>query len=67
MQAARLHHDHGDVGGKHDQVAMGDVDQAHDAEDQRKPGGKQRVKPADQNSLNDGVDPVHASGPEIGG
>ena len=47
------------IGGEHDEVAMGDIDQPHDAEDQRQPGGEHGVKPADQHALQDDVDPIH--------
>ena len=60
--------DHQDqVGGEHDQVAMGEVDQAHDAEDEAEARGEQRVEAAEQDALHDGVEPVHARHPEIGG
>ena len=38
---------------------MRDVDQAHDAEDQRQAGSEERIEPAHQNTLHDGVDPLH--------
>jgi hypothetical protein len=47
-----------DIGREHDQIAMGDVDQPHDAEDQRQAGGKHGVEPADQHALDDDVDPL---------
>ena len=64
----RMHANAGDDGEaeearQHDQVAMGDVDQPHDAEDERQAGGEQRVEPADQDALYDGVDPIHQSAP----
>jgi len=59
VKAGRVHHDQGDIGSEHDQIAMGNVDQPHDAEDQRQAGGEQRVEPAEQHALDDGVDPVH--------
>ena len=54
-------------GGEHDQVAMGEVDQPHDAEDEAEARREQRIEPAEQDALHDGVEPVHASiRPEIG-
>jgi hypothetical protein len=52
------------IGTEHDQVAMGEVDQPHDAEDQRQAGSKQRVQPAKQDALDDGIDPDHAAAPK---
>ena len=46
---------------------MRDVDEPHDAEDQRQPGREHGVEPADQHALHDDVEPVHTSHPEIGG
>ena len=46
-------------GGQHDEVAMGNVDQAHDTENKRQSGGEERIKPTEQNALKDGIDPVH--------
>jgi hypothetical protein len=57
--AERLRHDQRDIGGEHDEIAMGDVDKPHHAEDQRQPGGKHRVKPANQHALHNDVDPFH--------
>ena len=44
-------------GGEDDEVAMREVDQPHDAEDQRQAGGVERVEPAEQHALDDGVEP----------
>ena len=41
---------------EHDEVAMGEVDQAHDAEDQRQTGGVERVEAAEEHALDDGID-----------
>jgi len=50
---------------QHDQVAMGEIDQPHDAEDQRQAGGEQRVQAAEQNALKDAAKPVdHAQRPK---
>ena len=43
---------------QHDQVAMGEIDQPHDAEDQRQAGGEQRIEAAEQDALDDRVEPV---------
>src|SRR5215813_11481975 len=41
------------------QVAVREVDHLHDPEHQRQAAGEQRVEPARQDALDDGVDPVH--------
>ena len=64
MHAGHLNDDPGEIGRSDDQVAMGDIDQPHDAEDQRQAGGEQRIEPADQNALDDDVDPGHAHIPK---
>ena len=51
------------IAAEQDEVAMGKVDRAHDAEGEAEPERKQRVKPAEQDALNDGVDPDHAAAP----
>jgi hypothetical protein len=53
-----------EVGAEHDEVAMGEVDEPHDAEDQAEPGGEERVEPAEQDALDDGIEPVHAAAPK---
>jgi hypothetical protein len=40
--AGRRQHDHAHVGAEHEQLAMGEVDHVHDAEDQREAGSNQR-------------------------
>src|SRR5665213_1165876 len=40
---------------------MGDVDQLHDAKDQRQPRGEQGVKAAEEYALNDDVEQIHGS------
>ena len=52
-----------EVGGEHDEVAMREVDEPHDAEDQRKAGGVERVESAEQGALDDGVDEGHRAAP----
>jgi hypothetical protein len=47
----KRHEKQDQIGTHHDEVAMGEVHQPHDAEDQRQAGGKQRVKPAEQDPL----------------
>ena len=44
---------------KHHEIAMGEIDQPHDAEDDRQTDGEQRVKSAEKNALYDCVDPDH--------
>ena len=66
--AERLHGEIRHIGRDHDEIAVRDVDQAHDAKDERQTCGKQRIKPAEQNTLDDDVDQLHASlHSEIGG
>ena len=43
-------------GGEHDEVAVGQIDQPHDAEDQRQAGGEQGVEPAQHHALQHGVE-----------
>jgi hypothetical protein len=64
MKPGEVDRDHREIRCKHDQVAMGDVDEAHDAEDERQPGCKQRIKPAEHDTLEKGVDPVHRQVPK---
>ena len=55
----RLDDDEGQERGQDAEVAVGQVDEAHDAEDERQAGREQRVQPAEQDALDDRVDPVH--------
>ena len=41
---------------QHDHVAMGDVDEAHDAKRERQAEGEQRIEAADKHALDDEVD-----------
>src|SRR5262249_10863243 len=41
------------------EITVGDVDEPHHPEDQSKPGGEHGVKPTDQHTLDDDVDPFH--------
>ena len=61
LSAERLHDDHREERGEDAEIAVGEVDDAHDAEDERQPGGEERVEPAEQQALEDGVDPRHRS------
>jgi len=45
-----------EIGGEHDEVAMGQIDEPHDAENEREPGREQSVKGAQQNALEDRVE-----------
>ena len=54
-----------EIGGENQEVAMSDVDQAHDAVGDRKADREQRVKPAEKNALKNRVEPFdHVSGPQ---
>jgi hypothetical protein len=55
-QPQHRRHRENDEGCQHDKVAMGQVDEAHDAEDQRQAGGEQGVEPAQEHALHDDVD-----------
>ena len=48
-----------DVGREHDQVAMRDVYQAHDAENERQAGSEHGVEAADEHALQDDIEPLH--------
>ena len=50
---------------QHGEVAVGEVDDPHDAEHQRQPAGEDRVVPAEEHALDDLVDPGHASPPLV--
>src|SRR5262249_5065052 len=45
------------------QVAMREVDDVHDAEQERQSAGEERVEAAEQDALNNRVHPAHASAP----
>jgi hypothetical protein len=62
-QPRKRHQKQDQIGGHHDEVAMGEVHQPHDAEDQAG-RRKQRVEPAEQDPLDDGIDPDHAAAPK---
>ena len=61
VDAERLHRHQRDIGRQHDQVAVGDVDEPHHAEDQRQPRREHGVEPAEQHALQDGVHPLHVT------
>jgi hypothetical protein len=42
---------------------MGDVDEPHDPERQGQSNGKQGIDAAEQDSLDDGINPFHSGGP----
>ena len=50
-----------EVGATHGQVAVGQVDDPHHAERQREPAGDERVLAAEQQALDDRVDPGHVA------
>ena len=62
--AERLDDHQRQVGAQHDEVAMRDVDQPHDAEHQRQTRREQRIEPAEKDALHDDVEPFHASTPK---
>ena len=49
--AQRLRQRQHDEGRQHDEIAVRQVDEPHDAEDQRQAGGEQRVEPAQHDAL----------------
>ena len=50
----QVHRQHvAQVGAQHDQRSLGDVDDVHHAEDQREPGGHQRIDAAGQHAFDD--------------
>jgi hypothetical protein len=59
IQPERLPHDHREERGQDAEVAVGQVDDAHHPEDEREAGGEERVEPAQQEPLQDGVEPAH--------
>jgi hypothetical protein len=63
-QARHRNEKQDEIGTHHNEIAMGEVHQPHDAEDQRQASGKQRVKAAEQNALEYCVDPDHAAAPK---
>ena len=52
------------IGREHDQVAMREIDEPHDAEDERQPGGEERIEPTEQDALENGIRPIHESAPK---
>ncbi len=64
MQAGQRDEEQDQVGRRDDQVAMRKVHQPHDAEDKAQPGREERVETAEQDALEDGVDPDHAASPK---
>ena len=53
------------IGGEDDEVAMSEIDEPHDAEDEAQPRSKQRIEAAQQDSLNEGVQPDHRRVPPM--
>ena len=54
------------VGRQHRQAAVGEIDDAHDAEHEREPAGDQRVIAAEQHALNDLVEEDQCGGALLG-
>ncbi len=63
IEAGALRNDQRDVAGEHDEVAMSDVDQPHDAERHRQADREQRVDTAEQATLDEDVEPLHGGRP----
>ena len=59
VQANGGGHRQSEIGGENDEITVGDVDEPHDAEDQREPGGEEREKAAEERPLNEGIQPFH--------
>ena len=57
--AERLRHDQRDVGCKHDEIAMGDIDEPHDAERHRQTDGEQLIDAAEKGALDEDIEPIH--------
>ncbi|MNL44316.1 hypothetical protein D3C87_1668830 [compost metagenome] len=58
-EAQMIDHHQRQVRRQHDEVAMGDVDQAHDAEHQRQPHREHRVQATEQHALKQSIEPFH--------
>ena len=56
----RLHQSQGDEGREDAEVAVREVDQTHDAEDEGEADGEESVEPSQKDPLQNDVDPVHA-------
>ena len=59
INAERFRHYNCEVGRQYDEIAMRDVDDAHDPEHERQAGGEKSVQSADQRALDDCIDPIH--------
>ena len=59
VEPERRHQHQDQEGGEHDQIAMREIDQPHDAEDEAQARRKQRVEAAEQHALENGIKPVH--------
>jgi hypothetical protein len=67
IEAELLDAHDGEEGGQDAEVAVREVHQPHHAEDQREPGGEERVEAAEQDALHDAVEPRHRSASEVRG
>ena len=63
-QAKQRDDEQDEICAQHDQIAMREIDQPHDAEDEAQAGCEQRVEPAQENALDNCVEPVHAAAPK---
>ncbi len=53
------------VSAQHDQDSLSEVDDVHHAEYERQPACHQRVKPSDQDPIDDGLENKHRSAPNV--
>jgi hypothetical protein len=54
-----------EIRAEHREIAVREVDDPHQAEHQREPAGEQPVEAAEQDALDDVVDPDHTSTPWV--
>ena len=57
IEAERCRQRQQDEAGQDDEIAVGDIDEAHDAGRERQAGREQRVKAAEQDALQELIDP----------
>lgn len=64
MDLKCVHHGECQIGGQDDKIAMGDIDETHDAEAYGKIDREHRVESAKQRALNNDRDPIHRYTPK---
>ena len=64
VEPRRLHHHDREERGQDAEIAVSQVDDAHHPEDEREPGGEERVEAAEEEALEDGVHPPHRHAPK---